>query len=279
VADIGFRIKRKIIRPFLKSRTNYPFLSSDVFAEMADINFNQARTTSNVDHQITSLFAQSHYANQIAEILHYFPSLEMVIFGNSDFNFSHPIQNLEDSNLHFLAQNLEFVHPNYSPLPIGLENFRLYWNGIPKSYSADIRNIAKENRLLVGPFSPTHPERLELHKFSNSRGLSIDFFNTRFYPREYSRLASRYKFVAAPQGNGRDTHRFWEALYRGSYPIVLRSEWSKQIKLLGIPCVEIDSWTFEAIEQILHSDYPVFDPLNVPLLWAQNWMKKIDARS
>jgi len=229
----------------------------------------------NKDIRPRSLFAPSHNADQIVDILKYVPSLRVVILGNSDFNFQRPIRNLEGSNLHFFAQNLEFFDPNYSPLPIGIENFRLYWNGIPKNYSTDFRSMLKKNRLLVGPFSPTHPERLALREFASPRGLPIDYFDKRVYPREYSLLAAQYKFVAAPQGNGRDTHRFWEALYRGSYPVVLRSEWSKQMALLGIPIIEIDSWSIDDIMQILQNEYPIFDPFEIPLLWAQNWMRKI----
>jgi hypothetical protein len=51
-----------------------------------------------------------------------------------------------------------------------------------------------------------------------------------------------YKFTLCPEGNGLDTHRVWEALLAKVVPIVLESDFSKNLKNLGIPVLMIQNW-------------------------------------
>jgi len=46
--------------------------------------------------------------------------------------------------------------------------------------------------------------------------------------------------VACPAGTGVDTHRFWEALYLGSVPIVLRGQLSSMYQ--NLPVIQLNSW-------------------------------------
>lgn len=56
---------------------------------------------------------------------------------------------------------------------------------------------------------------------------------------EYLSFLARHRYCIAPDGNGLDTHRFWECVYLGVIPIVVRSE---LIRPLGIRVVVLDSW-------------------------------------
>jgi len=49
-----------------------------------------------------------------------------------------------------------------------------------------------------------------------------------------------HEFVACPEGNGIDTHRMWEALYLGCWPIVKRSR--AMLEFAGLPIMFVDSW-------------------------------------
>jgi len=46
--------------------------------------------------------------------------------------------------------------------------------------------------------------------------------------------------VACPAGTGVDTHRFWEALYLGSVPIVLRGQLSAMYE--NLPVIQLNAW-------------------------------------
>jgi len=49
--------------------------------------------------------------------------------------------------------------------------------------------------------------------------------------------------VLCPRGNGMDTHRFYEALYVGAIPIVLKSSYSSRLaKFYKLPHIALDSW-------------------------------------
>ena len=98
-----------------------------------------------------------------------------------------------------------------------------------------------------------------------------EVLHKRMSPMKYAEYSSSFKYIAAPRGNGLDTHRFWEALYRGSYPVVIKSNWSRQVSALGIPIVEIDNWRPHTLMEILSVSRPVFDPHEIKPLWKSYW--------
>jgi len=51
----------------------------------------------------------------------------------------------------------------------------------------------------------------------------------------------KYNFVLCPQGNGMDTHRVWETLYMGGYPVVIRTPYMEKI-LEILPVVWVSDW-------------------------------------
>lgn len=67
---------------------------------------------------------------------------------------------------------------------------------------------------------------------------------------EYLRLLQTFKYAICPEGNGLDTHRFWECVYLKVIPICLRNHiteyYSKQY-----PVMLIDNW--DEIEKQLFS--------------------------
>jgi hypothetical protein len=60
------------------------------------------------------------------------------------------------------------------------------------------------------------------------------------------------KFAAAPRGNGLDTHRLWESLYLGSYPIVKTSFLDSLYA--DLPVVIIEDWS-QVTEEFLKEKY------------------------
>jgi hypothetical protein len=45
----------------------------------------------------------------------------------------------------------------------------------------------------------------------------------------YLNNLKRHKFVVSPPGNGIDCHRNWEALYLGCIPVIINSQFSKNV--------------------------------------------------
>ena len=60
---------------------------------------------------------------------------------------------------------------------------------------------------------------------------------------DYLRKMSKSLFTVSPDGNGKDCHKTWEALYMKSIPIVKRWHGAERFKKLGIPMLIIDDWS------------------------------------
>jgi hypothetical protein len=63
---------------------------------------------------------------------------------------------------------------------------------------------------------------------------------------------ARYAYVAAPPGDGIDTHRFCEALYLRTVPVTLNSNWARWFIEQGIPMLIVDD--FEELNQITEEE-------------------------
>ena len=272
------RIPRNIpihFRKFLyRYRISYPYISGDAFANCADYVFLENKSENLVDVASAKIiFCASHLAEKMIQIHFESINAHTLILGNSDRDFDSPLEFLPASIKKIYCQNLSQPFEGYSVLPIGIENLRLGNNGQTKLFSSSHIKSEKKDQVLIGPFSPTHPERKSLIEELPTADSQIHYINNRISPANYAALASNYKFVAAPRGNGLDTHRFWEALYRGSYPIVLKSKWSDSISDLGIPLVTIDSWNVEELAMVTKLRLPNFNPIEVPALWMPFWEK------
>jgi len=185
------------------------------------------------------------------------------------------LQDLPKSIKKVYWQNSTYFDDRYSFLPIGIENLRLAVNGLPKYFEAKYAMKNKFLKILSGPYSPTHSEREYLMSLSPGSLEEVDILSGRLSPKKYTEVSSKYLFIAAPRGNGLDTHRFWEALYRGSYPIVLESSWAEEVKKLGIPVITISKWQDEDLMGVVKLEPKTFSPSTIPSLWAPYWTNKI----
>ena len=161
-------------------------------------------------------------------------------------------------------------------IPVGVEE--LFQNKNGKISQLRFQPI-KNKFVLVGPFASSHQRRSEFAGWvSNSL---IDVKHNRLKPKTYARLASDYKFVVCPRGNGIDTIRFWETLYRGSIPIVESSDWAKYFQSHGIPTLLVDnfeellSWSESDFSAIWHEK--IKTPSEIEALWPEYWLKRIRA--
>jgi len=77
--------------------------------------------------------------------------------------------------------------------------------------------------------------------FNELQGNSlVDFWGFRRDRDETWRLHEQYSFELCPEGNGLDTHRFYEALLLNTIPIVKRGALTPLYE--KFPCVIVDEW-------------------------------------
>lgn len=272
------RIERKTKRFFLRNSNSAPYLSGDLFKQNSDLSItenwinNPKQNRKNLSNA-KFIFCQSDLLQDFLDQYGAQMRAKVLICGNSDFNFSSSPESMPKSVKLCLLQNLNFDSDFFRLLPIGLENLSLAVNGFTKFHQDPSQPTTRLNKVLAGPFSPTHAEReYLLHEFaSDSR---FDFLDMRLDPNEYQEILALYKFVLCPRGNGIDTHRFWETLYKGNLPVIMDSVWSSHLDLLGIPFISTSKLNTE-FKSRSENNSPPLDPRIIDTLWWPYWKKLI----
>lgn len=167
-----------------------------------------------------------------------------IIFHNSDgsFNKEHKIL-LSIPNLKTIyTQNLS-INPEERiiPLPIGIAN-SMWPHG-----NLDIwKHILESNNLVNKPNYIYFNFNIKTNSFKRQKCYDIiisknipNIHNTNYL--NYLTILSSYKFAICPEGNGLDTHRFWECLYLKVIPICLKNHITEYYSK-NFPIVLLDDW-------------------------------------
>jgi len=242
--DIESRLVRKWYAVTDARPSSAPFVSGDSFRAIADHVFEPG-----MDFRPYAVgagdvvFVKSSELDKFClEVLSHLKKRFVLITHNGDLNVDSRFQELASNPtvIRWFAQNALIRHPKVTAIPIGLENQRLYCNGIVKDFNRlQKRSVAKSKRILSAFSVQTNrSERSHAQKvFRRSR--LVDEIPRR-NSRAYRKVLIRYAFVASPPGNGIDCHRTWEALYLGVVPIVRKSPFFESFP--GLPVAAIDAW-------------------------------------
>jgi hypothetical protein len=266
------RIRQIIFR----YRTNSPFLSCDSFANEADyIAFGITglkRINKKRLKKAKILFVKTHQLEYLINNFGKLISAKVILTGNSDLNLIHPLA-LPQSVQVVFAQNCSIIgDAKYKVLPIGIENLRGGRSGLKKFHSP-VSNHEILYKVYLPPMAPTNPIRFEI---LNSALVNHKYFEVdRIYKNEQSYFSSvkKYKFVFCCEGNGFETHRIWETLYQGSFPVMLESKWSRSLSTLNLPILIVKSISDinDSILQDFLSKNMLFNPVFEEKLWIYYW--------
>jgi hypothetical protein len=263
-----------------KNRVSEPYLSGAAFANLADLVIRdeidlKAFSELHLIPRVT--FCRSDLVTQLRNKQVKQNSGQILIAGNGDFDFNDAASLPHGNFQTFYLQNSSISdNKQIFTLPIGVENLSMGINGLPKNLVSTQDWKTKSKKVMVGPFSPTHEERHELLKRAGDSEGVFQIVEGPISPGRFAKLMLHFRYVACPRGNGMDTHRFWEALYRGSVPVVKRSKWSESLLILKIPLVIVKDWdeTPNAIEAFEKS-FTGFNPKKIEALWIGYWRKKL----
>jgi hypothetical protein len=193
-----------------------------------------------------------------------------------------------------LVQNNEYDHPKVGIMPIGIRDCGsivamhrrfhhscLYEKGVSMRLTPDA-NTRRPIKCLLCFSVWTHPSRQECYDlFTGARPTGSPSFvynlndandnaalceerekrNTAEYFYEkvppaviYDKtLESRY--ALCPRGCGVDTHRFYECIYLGCVPIVVRTDTAFDRLYAAFPCLVVERWA-DVTEELLAVSYP-----------------------
>lgn len=278
-----FYVAKVYFNRFVRWRRNSsPFISGDAFADLSDFVYKTPRFRRFKRQQIPIENAKIIFcrSEDLAEMIRLYGeriTARVIICGNSDFEFHTVPEGIPKSVRALFLQNSFISNEiNIFTIPIGLENLRWGVNGHPKLLKR-VRHNSVKNEILFGPFGNTHAIRSKiLEDFCHSQGPWSVVPSTRIGARKYSKIARTYRYIAAVRGNGVDTHRLWESLYRGIYPIILRDTWSESLHRLCLPIKEISLWSNSEIRKTFDSlPKSAFDPRQFETLWMPFWEREI----
>lgn len=211
------------------------------------------------------LYCFGHRLNELSLHIHKFKNPFILISHNSDYNITNcqSIKNiLKCPNLIKLyGQNVNYSHEKIKFLPIGMAN-RMWEHGNPALFENIV--LKKKTKKVYMNFKiETNILARELcHKVLRSKIHFLPFVE----PRCNILTLQKYEFSICPEGNGLDTHRFWESLYVKTVPILLKSIFSENIKnKTGLPMILLDNWTDLNVEELPDYNTFNFEPCNTYL--------------
>ena len=187
------------------------------------------------------IFVYSHCVNRLSKFISSFQNPFTLLSHNSD-------ENIVDCNevrsilkcphlIKWYAQNACIDHEKLYPVPIGIAN-SMWTHGNLEWFNN--HPISKTENVYFN-FNITTNERKRMECYHSLKH-TLPFLPKVSAYENTVRLRS-YKFCICPEGNGVDTHRFWEALYTRTTPIVLDSPLIRILKnRLGIPMIVLNTW-------------------------------------
>lgn len=171
---------------------------------------------------------------------------------------------------HIYCNNNNFSHPNVHYMPIGIRDcgitIRPGHENFFHSYlfNQGLKDINKQYLCLLGGFGNTHPDRLKSHNLLKDKGFIYDISNNTYTFNmtskwgqipviKYYDFLHHSHYVISPSGLGVDTHRFFEALYLKTIPIVKKTNSCFDKVYDNFPCLVINDWS-DINEDLLNSN-------------------------
>jgi hypothetical protein len=203
----------------------------------------------NINNTIDNKYKVYCYTHLLANIdlliskLKFLKNKFILFFHNSDYNFTDKHLILY-SNLTMLekiyTQNMNVTDNRIIPLPIGIANSMwshgnlINWNIILN------KNVSKINDIFFN-FTVNTNTQIRQKCYNYFTNKNISFTPNVTNQLDYLKLLSGYKFAICPEGNGLDTHRFWECLYLKVIPICLKNCLTEYYSKI-FPVIILDKW-------------------------------------
>jgi hypothetical protein len=195
------------------------------------------------------VFVYTHRVDEFAKYIDRFTNPFTLLTHNSDGNVTttaildHPLLR------HWYAQNVCVQHPKLTPIPIGIQNSQ--WNARGLEYISSL-HVTRKTQNVYFNFNVNTNSTVRAACYEALKG-KIPFLPMIDANNNLRRLAD-YKFCICPEGNGVDTHRFWEALYLKVIPIVLDSELVRAFQRdTRIPVVVLKAWSDLDVSRLEYS--------------------------
>lgn len=270
-------------RLLFRFSTNAPHVSGDGIAKLCDyIAFGwsgNSRFDDEAALAANSIFVRAEHLEELernGKRLGLHPVV--IVTGNSDRNFEVDRDFPLGCKLWLCQNNAMSPRRDLATLPIGLENRRLGRLGQKRLYRSQMRRESMAlTKVFVPPMRPTNPVRIKVVEDAEKHPDLFHVSREYLHERKYLAIVREFQFVLCLEGNGFDSHRIWECLYLGVFPVVIRTKWSESLAYLDLPILLVDKLEDISMEMLkefisLHSTW---SPDSARSLWLDYWRDTI----
>jgi hypothetical protein len=176
--------------------------------------------------------------------------------------------------------------PNVIPIPLGIENqtkkrfgflddFLLHQELVKQG--GELQGVREQMFLFSFSVRTNREKRIEAIREAQQWGR---FSKLRVSSNSaYRRALMSHRFVICPEGNGKDTHRVWEALYLGAIPIVRKGSLAESITS-GLPIWEVNEWSecFSMTNEDLKARFSVLRKVPIDKAHFTHWQNLVLGR-
>ena len=211
-------------------------------------------------HNKEHIFCYSHLLESIQTLIFTLKTLQnpfKLIFHNSDYNFEQQYLVLFDALpllICVYTQNMAVIHPRVHPLPIGLAN-SMWPHGNPTIHKTVFEMDIVKDKEIYFNFNINTNASKRRDCFDAVTSFGVPWINNLPYL-EYLKELKRHKFAICPEGNGIDTHRFYECLYMNVVPICKRNTLTEYYSKI-FPIILVNEWQELDINNLTYSNINV----------------------
>jgi hypothetical protein len=236
---------------YAKDRSSYPLISGDTYAALSDSTFRDQSDLGALALKAESqkIFLPAYMKDLFISNLRVskanFRKHQLIIHNYDNIPTSAEFEYLSSRFGRVYSVNWLGEREICTPIPIGIENWGLLRNGVPRDFIREIMSgipdFSSRSIQILGSFS-LHTNFRERSKAANFVKTHKSVFQMESFsaPAKYRELLRQSQFVLSPPGNGADCHRTWEALYMGAVPIVLKKFWPFQE--INLPVLVVEDW-------------------------------------
>jgi len=242
------------------------------------------------------IFWKTDYLDYLFTYIKYSKKKYILITGMSDCSIDKKrFEDKPNCIKKWFGVNIEYDHPDLISIPLGIENhISGQGKGLFTNHEWFINNKkrlkqeAKDFILYCNWCS--YSDKREVNKGKVSRKLVLQqlrksgfkiqnrIFKIHTKPalpfEDYCEDMAKHMFIICPPGNGVDTHRTWEALYLGCYPIVIKNRIYRDWDLPIIQVNDYSEVSFDVLEESLEGKYN-YEMLNMSY-WKDRVIKEFN---
>jgi hypothetical protein len=235
-----------------------------------ELNEDMIRTLKNNDN----VYINMHTHNLIEAINHF---INIIYEKNLKLNFYIMGEPTIDENIVYILlyytnemylQNNNFDHPKIHNMPLGIRDGEEVFPAHEHFSQNILLNESKQKRekqyLCYMCFKDSHSERLRCEEMLGEKEFVLNLIKNEYPPQlsihcwkvpvelNYKCTHESY-YTLSPTGLGQATHRFFEAIYLDSIPIVKRTNTSFDKLYNVFPCLIVNDWD-EVTRELLESN-------------------------